>query len=185
MGRMQVLLASRSPRRLQLLRAAGVHVQTKAADVHEDPLPHESVQDTVQRLAWLKAQACPDHGLPVIGADTLVALEERMLGQPRDMGEARKMLQLLSDQSHHVYTGICVRFRGRLQNDVVRTRVRFRKLDDGEIERYLKHNQVLDKAGAYAVQEGAASFINGIEGPLDNVIGLPVHRTLELVEALT
>jgi len=180
-GNMQALLASRSPRRLQLLQAAGLTMQVQAADVDESLLPGETVEQTVKRLACLKASSVPDNRLPVIAADTLVAVGEKVLGQPRDHHDARQMLQLLSGRKHSVYSGVCVSFQGKQRSDTICTKVRFRHLDSEEINPYLKHNQVLDKAGAYALQEGASSFIDNIDGPLDNVIGLPVQRTLQLL----
>jgi len=181
---MQIVLASRSPRRLELLRSVGLTVTVRAAAIDETPLPSEGTPEVVRRLSRLKANACPDPGLPVIAADTLVCLDGSILGQPGDLTEAREMLRSLSGREHDVYSGVCVRFRGNMHDDTICTRVRFRSLQEDEIERYLQHNEVLDKAGAYAVQGGAASFIDGIEGPLDNVIGLPVRRTLELLAEL-
>jgi septum formation protein len=112
---------------------------------------------------------------------------EAILGQPKDMREAAAMLHKLSGHEHHVLTGVCVRIGSHYEQRTITTRVRFRNLSEQDIATYLVHNEVMDKAGAYAVQGGAASFIEAIEGPLDNVIGLPVAATLDmlaLVESL-
>lgn len=178
---MEVILASRSPRRLSLLQAAGLAVETRPTHIDESARAGESVEQLVLRLARCKAEACPVQTRPVIAADTLVALDGRALGQPRDLEEARRMLHALSGRTHEVLTGVCVRKGKCTQLARVTTQVRFRALTDDEIDTYLAHNEVLDKAGAYAIQQGAAGFVIGIEGPLDNVIGLPVHTTLQLL----
>ncbi len=178
---MEVTLASKSPRRLQLLQAAGFAVEVRPSHVDEMPLPGEAVDAMVQRLCRTKAAACPVNDHPVIAADTLVALHGEALGQPEDMRAARVMLQKLSGQAHQVYTAVCVRLGDRMLDGMATTTVRFRDLDEREVDIYLAHNDVLDKAGAYAIQAGAASFIEEVAGPLDNVIGLPVGLTRELL----
>jgi len=179
---MKIILASRSPRRLALLQSAGFTVDVRPSHIDETPLPAEPVMEMVNRLSRNKALACdgPDN-TPIIGADTLVVIGQQTLGQPNDTAHAKTMLQQLSGHEHQVITGVCVRLGNHLAQQHVVTRVRFRKLSDSEIETYLAHNDVLDKAGAYAVQAGAASFIESIQGPLDNVIGLPVHCTQHLL----
>jgi len=122
----------------------------------------------------------PTHS-PIIAADTLVAIGNQILGQPQDTAHAKAMLQQLSGHEHQVITGVCVCLGDHLAQKNVVTRVRFRAINDAEIDTYLAYNDVLDKAGAYAVQAGAASFIESIQGALDNVIGLPVHTTRQLL----
>lgn len=178
---MEVILASKSPRRLQLLQAAGFAVEVRPSHVDETPLAGESVVDMVQRLCRMKAEACPVTDHPVIAADTLVSLDGEALGQPEDMAAARVMIKQLSGKAHDVYTAVCVRKGSKLVDAMARTTVRFREIDEDEIDVYLAHNEVLDKAGAYAIQAGAASFIESVDGPLDNVIGLPVGLTKELL----
>jgi nucleoside triphosphate pyrophosphatase len=182
---MEIVLASKSPRRRQLLQAAGLAVEIMPSHVDEAVRSHETVEDTVLRLARMKAAACPEVRRPVIAADTLVCLDGRPLGQPQDMDEARAMIRSLAGVRHSVFTGVCVRQGSRLVTDLVRTDVHFRDISKAEIDTYLAHNEVLDKAGAYAVQAGASSFITAIDGPLDNVIGLPVRATLDLLQRLT
>jgi len=181
---MEVVLASKSPRRLQLLQAAGFAVEVRPSHVDETPLAGESVVDMVQRLCRMKAEACQVVGHPVIAADTLVSLEGEALGQPVDMSEARKMIQLLSGREHQVFTAVCVRLGDNILDGMMETSVRFRDIDESELDIYLEHNEVLDKAGAYAIQAGAASFIRSIDGPMDNVIGLPVVLTKGLLMEL-
>jgi len=179
---MKISLASRSPRRLTLLQSAGFAVEVRPSHIDETPLPEESVTDMVNRLSRNKALACDAPAdTPIIAADTLVAIGEHVLGQPCDLTHAKAMLQQLSGHQHQVITGVCVRLGDQLAQRNVVTRVRFRTLTNSEIDTYLAHNDVLDKAGAYAVQAGASSFIESIQGPLDNVIGLPVQITLQLL----
>jgi len=179
---MEIILASRSPRRLLLLQSAGLAVEIRPSHIDETALPGESVQQMVERLCQAKAMACdaaPD--IAVIAADTLVCIHGQALGQPIDLPHAKTMLQQLSGQEHEVFTGVCVRFNHHMIFQQVRTGVRFRALDEAEIDTYLIHNDILDKAGAYAIQAGAASFIESIDGPLDNVIGLPVRTTMNMI----
>jgi len=181
---MHVVLASKSPRRLMLLQSAGLAVEVYPSHVDESQRSGESVHDLVARLCRDKALACPEAVHPVIAADTLVAKDDTILGQPEDLEAAAAMLHSLSGAEHRVFTGVCVRRGSLIEQQTVQTRVRFRSLSAQEIATYLAHNEVLDKAGAYAIQGGAASFIEAIEGPLDNVIGLPVEITLSMLDRL-
>jgi len=182
---MQVVLASRSPRRRLLLQAAGLAVEVRPSHIDESLLPDEGVAEAVQRLAEAKAAAIDGNDLPVIAADTLVALDGRSLGQPVDIKHARRMLRDLSGSSHQVYTGVCVSHRGHSIRGLMRSEVCFYQLSDAQIDTYLQHNEVLDKAGAYEIQGGAASFVHAVNGPLDNVIGLPVRLTLSMLEEVS
>jgi len=181
---MEVILASKSPRRLQLLQCAGLAVEVMPSHINETPLEHESVADMVMRLCQEKAIACPVEDRPIIAADTLVSLHGEALGQPDDLAHAKCMLQQLSGQQQSVLTAICVRLGKKILTERVITHVQFRHISDAELDIYLAHNDVLDKAGAYAIQAGAASFITQVDGPLDNVIGLPVSQTLEMLKKL-
>lgn len=182
---MQVILASRSPRRLHLLQAAGLAVEVRPSHIDESALTGESVADTVQRLCREKAKACSSPGdIPVIAADTLVAIRGKALGQPRDLADAKEMLIQLAGSEHQVLTAVCVRMGEKELCECVQTRVRFRSISSAEIDTYLQHNEILDKAGSYAIQGSAASFIEAVEGPLDNVIGLPVATTLHMIAQL-
>lgn len=183
---MNVILASRSPRRLTLLQNAGISVEVCPSHIDETPLADETVGAMVARLSLAKAEACnADANIAIIAADTLVSIHGQVLGQPVDLQQARQMLLQLSGHEHHVLTAVCVRLGRQTVCETVTTSVVFRHLSETEIDTYLAFNEVLDKAGAYAVQGGAASFIESINGPLDNVIGLPVRTTLNMIEHLT
>ncbi|MDQ6973726.1 MAG: Maf family protein [Mariprofundaceae bacterium] len=181
---MEVILASKSPRRLQLLQCAGFAVEVMPSHIDETPLFGESVPEMVMRLCRIKAQACPIEYRPVIAADTLVSLQGEALGQPEDLSHAKAMLQQLSGQQQSVLTAVCVRLGQHMISRTVTTTLQFRGLSEAEIDVYLKHNDVLDKAGAYAIQAGAASFIIDVHGPLDNVMGLPIQTTCQMLEEL-
>jgi len=182
--RMEIVLASASPRRRMLLQAAGLAVEVRPQHVDESASTNEPVEARVRRLSRAKAMACREARLPVIAADTLVALRGETFGQPRDAADAARMIQRLAGHTHQVYTGVCVRRGKELCETAVCTEVTFRSVDTHEIDTYLQHNEVMDKAGAYAIQGGAASFIEAVHGPLDNVIGLPVRHTLALLQTL-
>jgi len=183
---MNVILASRSPRRLTLLQNAGLSVDVCPSHIDETPLVDETVGAMVTRLSLAKAEACNSPAnIPIIAADTLVSIHSQILGQPEDLDQAKYMLQQLSGHEHQVLTAVCVHFGRQIACETVTTTVVFRRLTEREIDTYLTFNEVLDKAGAYAVQGGAASFIETINGPLDNVIGLPVRTTLNMIEDLT
>ncbi len=131
------------------------------------------------RLASAKASAAPAHSTDiVVGADTTVALNGRILNKPRDDDDAFDMLRALSGAEHHVHTGYCVRRAEVVVADVVTTKVRFRELHDDEIAAYLARGEHRDKAGAYAIQGEAAALVDRVEGSLTNVIGLPVTEVL-------
>ena len=184
---MNIILASQSPRRLSLLQSAGFLVQVCPSHIDETALAGESTKDMTLRLCKEKAAAFAftndEVATPVIAADTLVAVGDEALGQPNDLIEAKGMIQKLSGKQHQVYTAVCVRVGDIYKAAVVTTSVSFRMICNDEIDIYLQHNDILDKAGAYAIQGGASSFITGIDGCLDNVIGLPVAQTKALLHA--
>ncbi len=179
-----LVLASQSPRRRELLERAGLafRVEVREADELCDPtLPPEEL---CARNAAMKAEAVAAE-FPqdtVIGADTLVFIDGCPLGKPADEAEARTMLRRLQGREHFVCTAVAVILPGGARRDFVeRTAVRFRPLDEVAIGRYLAAVHVLDKAGAYAIQEHGEMIIEGICGDLDNVIGLPVTRLLTVL----
>jgi septum formation protein len=172
-----LVLASASPRRAELLRAAGIPFDVAVADVDETQHPGEAADAYVRRLAAAKAsRAAATHpGRQVLGADTTVVLDGEVLGKPHDAAEAASMLRRLSGRSHRVLTGVCLIGPGaRQETAVASTAVEFRPLTDDEIERYVASGEPMDKAGAYAIQGGAAAFVTRIDGDYDNVVGLPV-----------
>ena len=166
------MLASASPRRAELLRAAGIEFDVLATDVDETPRAGERAYDYVTRLAAEKARAVTPQagGRPVLAADTAVVVDGEILGKPRDAADARRMLRMLSGRVHEVMTGVCVDSVSRV--DV--TTVEFAQLSEDEIARYVASGEPMDKAGGYAIQGLASRFIRRIDGSYSNVVGLPV-----------
>lgn len=168
----RVILASASPRRREILVAAGFEVEVIPANVDESQLPDENPAAYVLRLARAKAAAVA--GETVLGADTTVVLGDDVLGKPRDGAEAADMLRRLAGRGHEVLSGFCLRRSGREIARVERTLVWMAELSDAEIAAYVASGEPMDKAGAYAIQGLAARFIPRIEGSYANVVGLPV-----------
>lgn len=189
---MRLILASASPRRRELLSAAGVAFELDPADIDESTDETDPVVAATS-LAERKALATAtrhgrEEGLFVLGADTVVAVEvegaERLLGKPRDPDEARRMLSWLSGSVQRVVTGIavCRPADGTLSSDHELTRVSMRPITPAEIEAYVASGEWQGKAGGYAIQETADRFVTGLEGGgFENVVGLPVERTLALL----
>jgi septum formation protein len=176
----QVILASASPRRSELLKDIGVEFTVVPADAEEvQPghlTPHEIAQVNAYRKARVVAKRYPDP--LVIGADTIVCLGSRIFGKPVDGAEARKMLAQLQGKTHQVITGVClVQLSARRQKlFAVSTTVIFRPLTAAQIQEYLKSINPLDKAGAYAIQEHGDKIVEKINGSFSNVVGLPLER---------
>lgn len=169
------MLASRSPRRQEILQQAGIAFTVRAADVDETPLENEKPEDYVRRLAEEKALAVPTApGETVLGADTTVVIDGEMLAKPEDAADARRMLTMLSGRKHEVLTGICLRRDAGLIVDWSATAVWFAFMTDREIDEYVATGEPMDKAGGYAIQGRASKFITKIEGCYFNVVGLPV-----------
>jgi len=183
---MKVILASGSPRRRELLAAAGVMfevVVSPAEEIHDASIP---LSELCERNAELKAAAVAEGqaGAVVIGADTLVWIEGEPLGKPRDLAEARSMLLKLGGRSHTVCTGVCLIFPdGRSECFHELTEVRFRPLDDATVTAYFEKTNPLDKAGAYGIQDSGEMIVEGIDGAFDNVMGLPVARVLRALSS--
>jgi septum formation protein len=170
-----LLLASRSPRRSELLHNAGIPFTVRIADVDETIRDGEVPEEYAQRVAEQKAiavQAGP--GDVVLGADTIVVIDDQILGKPADAFDAVRMLRLLQGRRHDVITGICVRKANTLVRDWAATRVWFTPVSDDEIREYVASGEPMDKAGAYAIQGLASKFIERIDGSYANVVGLPV-----------
>jgi septum formation protein len=170
-----LVLASRSPRRSEILRQAGIPFTVRVADVDETPLPGESPEDYVRRVAESKAVAVPARAVEtVLGADTTVVVGGEMLGKPADEADAARMLTLLAGQRHQVMTGICLKRDSDVVRDHTVTDVWFTPISGRDIEAYVASGEPLDKAGAYAIQGLASKFIERIDGCYFNVVGLPV-----------
>jgi nucleoside triphosphate pyrophosphatase len=177
-----LVLASASPRRQELLRAAGISFTVQPADVDETPLAGESARDCAERLAREKALAV-SRTRPedlILGADTIVVVDETILGKPLDADDATRMLRLLSGRVHQVITGVCfVESAAAGQMPVARTAsettlVTMSAISDEEIHNYVATGEPMDKAGAYAIQGMASRWIPRIEGDYSNVVGLPI-----------
>ncbi len=178
---MRLVLASASPRRAELLRAAGIAFDVLTADVDETRRDGEAADAYVARLAEAKARAVIDRaaGRPVLGADTVVVCGDDILGKPADAADAKRMLRMLSGRAHVVLTGVCLAF-GALQTEIASTTVHFAPLTDGDIDWYVASGEPSDKAGAYAIQGLASRFVTTISGPYTNVVGLPVGLVYDL-----
>lgn len=183
---MKYVLASASPRRIELLRQIVPEFEVVAADIDESVLPGESPWETAERLALEKAVRVagirPEE--VVIAGDTVVAIgQERylQLAKPADAGEARFMLRELSGREHLVITGIAVVGPFGSQTATETTRVTFRAIARSEIEAYVATGEPMDKAGAYAIQGGAESFVERVEGSMSNVVGLPLEALSDLL----
>lgn len=179
-----ILLASKSPRRQELLAQLRVEFKLVDVDVDETPTPGESATDYVRRLAIEKAQAGADQaGLaaPVLGADTIVVVDNTILGKPGDQQEAIAMLTLLSNRSHQVMTGIAVVSGRGTFSDLVITEVTFREISDSEKLQYWQSGEPLDKAGGYGIQGLAGKFVERINGSYYAVVGLPLMETERLL----
>lgn len=181
----QIVLASASPRRRQLLAAAGIVVDVRPTDIDETPLLDEAPHMLVRRLARQKAEALGALDDIVVAADTTVALGPLILNKPVDDDDARRMLRALSGRVHSVFTGWCARRAGHDErHGVVETSVGFRQLSDADIDAYLATGEHRDKAGAYGIQGAAAVLVATVHGSLTNVIGLPVDEVVAAIRAL-
>ncbi len=195
----RIYLASRSPRRRELLKQLGVSFEVllvretarRGADVDETPQAGERPADYVQRLARTKAQAgalymaqrkLPLH--PVLGADTTVAIDGRILGKPANEDEAIEMLRALSERTHEVLTAVAICRQDTLLTRLSLSEVAFAPLTDVQIRAYVATGEPLDKAGAYAIQGRAGAFVRRISGSYTGVMGLPLFETAELLTAI-
>jgi septum formation protein len=185
---MRVILASASPRRAELLKAAGIDFDPMPAHVDETVQNGESAERYVRRLA--DAKACDalarSHGRPVVAADTVVVVDGEILGKPVDANDARRMLRLLSGRQHEVLTAVSVSLGSPddvcpAASAVERTTVEFAPLSDEEIGWYVASGEPMDKAGAYGIQGLASRFVTRIDGSYSNVVGLPVALVYKLL----
>ena len=182
---MQLILASQSPRRKELLGLFGIPFTVRVADIDETMDPAAPAAQEVARVSRLKALAIPREDDDVlIAADTIVACQGRVLGKPHSAAEAKQMLQLLSGRDHQVMTGVTVLAGDRAATFTEITDLHFRELSDKEIRRYIATGEPMDKAGAYGIQGGAALFCEKMDGDYYNVMGLPVCRLGETLKEL-
>lgn len=180
---MNLILASASPRRQALLRGLGLEFSIRCADIDETMDPARGAAAEVARVSRAKAEAvAADAGdAIVIAADTIVCVDDSILGKPSDAAQAAEMLRLLSGRAHQVRTGVTVRSAAKTRTEVVTTEVCFRSLSEAEIAAYIATGEPMDKAGAYGIQGLAAIFAEGIRGDYFNVMGLPLCRLSEML----
>lgn len=186
-----LILASASPRRRELLSEAGIQFEVFPADVDEIPHPGETPSQYASRVARAKAMAVsrvyPRHW--ILGADTVVFLKDRIMGKPNTEEEACEMLRHLSGCQHEVLTAVTLmRFKSTTQIDIdefnVVSQVSFRPLSEVEIDDYVKTREPMDKAGAYAIQGGAAGFVKTYTGSWSNIVGLPIEEVISHLKAI-
>ena len=187
---MKLILASKSPRRKEIIEKLGVHPEILALDTPEDGerdtlTPAELVEMLARRkaeAAWSVVGARPDaDGCVVLSADTVVAFGNTVLEKPKDGEDARHMLSMLSGNRHEVFTGFAAVYRGKTVSDVERTDVFFRELSAEDIDAYVRTGEPMDKAGAYAAQGRGSLFVRRIEGDYFNVVGLPAGVVNDLL----
>lgn len=178
-----IVLASASPRRAELLEQIGLSFHVKPADIDETPGCNESAEQYVERLAREKALAgrafVPDS--VVIGSDTSVVLDGRILGKPVSVADAVGMLEALSGKTHQVMTGVAVVSEGACNSRLVVTDVRFRELSKSEIQAYVATGEPMDKAGGYGIQGRGGIFVEELRGSYSAVVGLPLQETASLL----
>lgn len=180
----RLILASASPRRRELLAQIGLQFDVVVTDVDESRLAGESADAYVERLAISKARAGQRGNGVAIGSDTIVLVEDEILGKPRGPREGRDMLRRLSGRSHQVKTGVAVHDGEHTESIVVTTRVRFRDISENEIDAYLQTGEGRDKAGGYGIQGIGSIFASSIEGSYSAVVGLPLAETEALLRML-
>lgn len=179
-----IILASASPRRCELLAQIGVSFQQQVAEIDETPRRGEPPGDYVARVALEKAQTVHrqrQSAVPVLGADTAVVVDRQILGKPRDAAHARDMLRMLSGRAHEVYSAVAL--AGAREAVAVNcSKVWFAAIGDGEIDAYWRSGEPRDKAGGYAIQGLAAAFITRLDGSYSGVMGLPLYETARLLQ---
>jgi len=186
----QIILASGSPRRKEMLERLGIAISVIPSNVPEEVRPGETPDEHVVRLSIAKAREVAEraevNGRWFIGSDTIVLLGETILGKPVDAHAATAMLRSLSGVAHRVLSGYAIfdRESGELVSDVVATEVRFRPLTDAEIAGYIASNEPMDKAGAYAIQGKGGVFVESISGSYNNVVGMPLCQVVEVLKRM-
>ena len=187
-----IYLASASPRRREILVSLGFQPVLLTAETDETALPGEAVADYVARMARQKnaaaRQLAAQRGLalaqPLLSADTVVALDNAILGKPRDAAHARELLESLSGREHQVWTAVCMSLDGQTLEAAQRSDVRFKELSAQEIAAYIASGEPLDKAGAYGIQGIGGVFVAHLSGSFSGVMGLPVFETVQLLRQL-
>ena len=179
---MKLVLASKSPRRSEILKNAGIDFTVRVADADETIPDGTKPEDAVVFLAARKALAVEKNDdETVLGADTIVVLDDKILGKPKDKEDAYNMIKSLSGRVHSVFTGVCAIGNGISMTFAEETKVEFYPLTEDEINEYINTDEPYDKAGAYGIQGLASKFIRGIQGDYFNVVGLPVSSVYKKI----
>lgn len=186
---MKIILASKSPRRRKMFDELKIEHILWDGEVDEnslkDKIKNLSPSKQVELLAKAKAEGCfddtKDKDSLIIAADTVVALNGNILGKPIDDDDARKMLNSMSDTVHYVYSGVCAIYNGKTVSSSEKTKIKFRKITDKEIERYIETGEHKDKAGSYGIQEKGGYFVESICGDINNVVGLPILKLRNMI----
>lgn len=176
-----IILASASPRRKKILELADLKFDVMPSDAQEITTK-TAPNEVVMELASIKAKDIykkSEKQSMIVGADTVVAYQGQILGKPTDEADAKRMLTMLSGQTHEVYTGVCIIEDGKTKTFYEETKVTFYEISDEQIDHYIKTGEPMDKAGSYGIQGKAAVFIKGIEGDYYNVVGFPIARFLQ------
>ena len=184
MKNINIILASQSPRRKQLLEQIGIFPICQPVDIDETKYTSESPLEYCQRLALEKAHAGwqqSDKKCMVLGSDTIVVLDGQTLGKPKDITDAFRMLEMLSDRTHQVITAVAIVFESKQKIVVSTSDVTFTKLKIEEINRYIASKEPMDKAGSYGIQGLAAQWIKSISGSYSGIMGLPLYETAQLI----
>ena len=183
-----IFLASSSQRRAELLRQIGIDFKILETSIDESRLPAESAEEYVCRMAETKARAgekmvsAMAEPLPVLAADTIISIDGSIVGKPGDSQDCRRILANLSARRHQVLSAVVLVYAGRLELKISLNQVKFRTLEEWEVEAYCAQEEPFDKAGAYAIQGKAAIFIEHLEGSYSSVMGLPLFETAELLQ---
>ena len=176
-----IILASASPRRKEILELADLKFDVMPSDAQEITTK-TAPNEVVMELASIKAKDIykkSEKQSMIVGADTVVSYQGQILGKPTDEADAKRMLTMLSGQTHEVYTGVCIIEDGKTKTFYEETKVTFYEISDEQIDHYIKTGEPMDKAGSYGIQGKAAVFIKGIEGDYYNVVGFPIARFLQ------
>ncbi|MEW6997624.1 nucleoside triphosphate pyrophosphatase [Colwelliaceae bacterium BS250] len=180
-------LASKSPRRKELLSQIGIQFELVSADINESPKNDEKPLEFVTRMAIEKAEAGwhnlanPANNQMVLGSDTIVVCNEQILGKPTDFADAQQMLNMLSDSQHQVITAVAIKTFADIDHQAVTTNVTFRAISNAEINAYWQSGEPQDKAGSYGIQGVAGKFVTNIVGSYSAVVGLPLYETEQLL----
>lgn len=184
----KIILASGSPRRKQILEQVGLNFTVEVSDYEEKSIPGVSPSEFVETLSLEKANvvAKNHNDAIIIGADTIVVLDNQILGKPKTKQDAREMLKKLSGNTHSVFTGFTIidTVNKRTITNHVETKIRFKNLSEEEIRAYIETGEPMDKAGAYGVQDKGALFVEHIEGDYSSVMGLPIVKIFEILKEL-